>query len=160
MGEYAINRRTGESFKMGTCESMTDLRRDQLHLVEPEPNSLDPRKYESELRFRFPFPDEDGVRPGQFEDWDRGYSVQGFTPPAEMEHRASCTDGTTHEVVMEKDCDGLRVVVCRCSGCRQMYRLPEMEHALPLIAAIIEQDTSEFGREMVRRIAQGYTPAA
>jgi hypothetical protein len=155
MGEYARNRMTGESFKIGTCESMTDLRRDQLHLIEPEENSLDPREYADRLRFRFPFPDEDDVRPGQFDNWDRGYRVEGYTGHEVVEHRASCTEPGC-EVIMEKNCDGLRVVVCRCTGCRQMYRLPELEHALPLLAAILTHDNTEFGREMVTRIAAGY----
>lgn len=83
MGEFATYR--GESIKIGTCENFYYLRADQRHLVSG---------YEYELahdRFRFPFPDEDDIAPGQFEDHSRGVGIPGYTLPATLsgdEHRS------------------------------------------------------------------------
>lgn len=74
MGEYAKYR--GQEINIGTCEDMYYLRADQRHLVD----------YTFELpidRFRFPFPDEDHIAPGQFEDYDRGYRIPGWRLPEE-----------------------------------------------------------------------------
>jgi hypothetical protein len=64
MGEYAIY--NNQSVKIGTCEDMYYLRHDQRHKVEPEEGSVDPVKHAASLRFRFPWPDEDGTAPGSF----------------------------------------------------------------------------------------------
>lgn len=84
MGEYASY--SGRSIKIGTCEDMYYLRFDQVHLVKPEANSCDPVQYAKELRFRFPFPDEDNIEPGQFDNHDRSVAVHGATAPADLEH--------------------------------------------------------------------------
>jgi hypothetical protein len=58
MGEYA--RYNGSDIKIGTCEDMYYLRADQAHLVTaPVDGMLDPIKYAAQIRFRFPFPEED-----------------------------------------------------------------------------------------------------
>ena len=62
MGEYA--KYNGKEIKIGTCEEMYYLRFDQRRSVQPLPNSLDPVKEAAELRFRFPWPDEDQSEPG------------------------------------------------------------------------------------------------
>lgn len=86
MGEYAKYK--GVSVKIGTCEDMYYLRADQARLVTPESSSVDPVKYAKELRFRFPFPSEDGIEPGAFDDHAFGLRVFGATVPEGVEHHA------------------------------------------------------------------------
>lgn len=64
MGEYA--KLHGKEIKIGTCEEMYYLRYDQRFMIEPLPNSLNPRDKAilEVIRFRFPFPDEDKSLPG------------------------------------------------------------------------------------------------
>jgi hypothetical protein len=73
MGEYAIY--DGSEIKIGTLEDMYYLRADQAHLVTALPGNVDPVRHRDQIRFRFPFPDEDGVEPGAFGDHDRGLTV-------------------------------------------------------------------------------------
>jgi len=68
MGEYA--KYQGQEVKIGTCENMYYLRLDDAAKVEPIPGNIDP-KHEDGLRFRLPFPDEDGQGPG-VGDYKRG----------------------------------------------------------------------------------------
>jgi hypothetical protein len=86
MGEYARYRR--QSVKIGTCEDMYYLRADQVNLVTPELGSCDPRRPDVQrvIRFRFPWPDEDGVAPGAFDPYDRSAGLHGVTLPAGLEH--------------------------------------------------------------------------
>jgi hypothetical protein len=83
MGEYA--RYQGQEIKIGTCEDMYYLRADQVCMVSPEYGNVDPLRDARSLRFRFPFPDEDGIEPGAFDDHDRGLTVRGATAP-EVDH--------------------------------------------------------------------------
>jgi hypothetical protein len=84
MGEYAKHK--GKTIKIGTCEDMYYLRHDQRHLVTPERGSVDVNgKYAGELRFRFPFPQEDGKPPGDFEPF-HGLGVWGIEAPEEIDH--------------------------------------------------------------------------
>jgi hypothetical protein len=57
------------------------LRADQAHLVQPLPGNVDPVKDRDGLLFRFPFPDEDHIEPGDFEDFNRGLAVSGVPAP-------------------------------------------------------------------------------
>lgn len=85
MGEYA--KHNGHEVKIGTCEDMYYLRADQLPLVRAVPNSVNPVADRFELRFRFPWPDEDGIAPGQFEKaFDRSHGLHGVDVPADVEH--------------------------------------------------------------------------
>lgn len=84
MGEHA--KFNGEQIKIGTCENMYYLRADQAHLVQPESHSLDPILARREIRFRFPFPNEDKIAPGDFKDHDRGIAVPGMAAPADVGH--------------------------------------------------------------------------
>lgn len=79
MGEYA--RFCGREVKIGTCEDMLYLRWDQAAEVLPLAGSVHPVRDADALRFRFPFPDEDGTQPGEFSDPDRKLRVDG---PAEL----------------------------------------------------------------------------
>ena len=90
MGEYAKYR--GREVKIGTCEDMYYLRADQARDVQPISNSLNPWRERYVLRFRFPFPDEDGTEPGAFEPYERGYTIpQGYV----FEH----SDPTDHHSI-------------------------------------------------------------
>lgn len=82
MGEYANH--NGERVKIGTCESMYYLRADQAHAVEAVSGNVDPVADRLGIRFRFPFPDEDDIEPGCFEDFDRGVKIPGWSLPAEF----------------------------------------------------------------------------
>ena len=88
MGEYAEYR--GGRIKIGTCESMYYLRADQARLVRALPGNVDPVRDRGEIRFRFPFPDEDALKPGSFDDYGRGVRIPGgWHLPAEYEHSGS-----------------------------------------------------------------------
>lgn len=64
MGEYAIRAKDGQSVKLGTCEQMYYCRWQQRYDVMKFPGSKDG------LFWRLPFPDEDGIAVGDFEDYD------------------------------------------------------------------------------------------
>ena len=86
MGEYAMY--AGNRVKIGTCEDMYYLRAEQASLLIPEPNSLDPADSEVQeyIRFRFPWPDEDEVEPGDFDAPDRAHQIYGVTAPSDVGH--------------------------------------------------------------------------
>lgn len=71
MGEYAIRKSDGQEIKIGTCESMFYLRYEDRNKVSKKANSLDANK-ETGLFWRLPFPDEDNVLPGDYEEYNRG----------------------------------------------------------------------------------------
>lgn len=83
MGEFALYGR--ERIKIGTCENMYYLRWSQARQVRAESGSVDPIEHASAIRFRFPFPDEDGTPPGAFEDFNRGVGVD-VAPSEDVEH--------------------------------------------------------------------------
>jgi len=88
MGEYATRISDGQNIKIGTCEQMYYLRADQVHLVRGQRGSVDPQdlKHAGSIRFRFPFPQEDGNAPGDFEDYDYGLGLSGVEVPDDIEH--------------------------------------------------------------------------
>ena len=72
MGEQAkVN---GQSVKIGTCENMYYLRAEDAHRAKPLPGNVDASKTPG-LRFRLPFPDEDSVQIGQYDNPFRGYRM-------------------------------------------------------------------------------------
>jgi len=86
MGEYA--KYQGKEIKIGTCEDMYYLRYDQRHDVVPMRGSLTPSAPNilKVIRFRFPWPDEDGTAPGAFDDYNRGVIIPRAAPPHGLEH--------------------------------------------------------------------------
>jgi hypothetical protein len=90
MGEYA--RYGGQSIKIGTCEDMLYLRADQVRSIQPQRGSVDPSRPDTQrvIRFRFPWPDEDGTPPGGFhaDGPDRAVTLDGdgITLPADLDH--------------------------------------------------------------------------
>jgi hypothetical protein len=77
MGEHI--RLHGQSVKLGTCENLYYVTYDQLRRLvgaaEELPGNLPPREYlnpEHGFRYRFPFPEEDGIEAGNAEEYDKG----------------------------------------------------------------------------------------
>jgi len=85
MGEYALYHNT--CIKLGTCEDMQYLRADQAQLVTVLPGNVDPVREGEQIRFRFPFPDEDDVEPGAFTDPERSLTLNDVRPPEDLSHR-------------------------------------------------------------------------
>lgn len=84
MGEYA--KYSGEEIKIGTCENMYYLRADQAHRVQALPGNVDPVRDAGEIRFRFPWPDEDVQAPGSFERCERSVAIHGVPLPEDFDH--------------------------------------------------------------------------
>lgn len=85
MGEYA--KYNGREVKIGTCEDMLYLRFDQRHEVQPMAGNVDPARDAARgIRFRFPWPCEDGTAPGAFDDPDKAVAIYGLKAPADAEH--------------------------------------------------------------------------
>lgn len=89
MGEYAKRISDGEIVKIGTLEDMYYLRASQRHEVVPAPGEADVRSnvVARGLRFRFPWPDEDGKLPGDVGDEQHDRACPVNVPmPAGLEH--------------------------------------------------------------------------
>jgi hypothetical protein len=164
MAEYAEYR--GARIKIGTCEDLTDLRADQAALVTALPKSVDPIRDKAKVRFRFPWPDEDGVEPGGFSDPDRSLPLPGLELPAELadEHyevqftaacgylcSLPCPEGAkvlagVHfhrgsfagavHLYQQRWWNGLLVAVLCCGGCGLVWRLEALAAAQPAIDAL------------------------
>lgn len=70
MGEYAVRKTDNVEVKIGTCESMYYLRYEDRCKVKQLPNNLNPAK-EQDLFWRLPFPDEDMIRIGEYQPYNR-----------------------------------------------------------------------------------------
>lgn len=164
MGEYA--RFQGEQIKIGTCEDMNYLRFDQRELVEPLSGSVNPVADAEEIRFRFPWPDEDTIAPGAFEAYNRGLGLHGVDLPKGIDHSnvqfsapgyvvsLPCPEfengpESDHglkiarnghpgslRVVQQRFIKGDLVTICECGGCGSRFRLPDLASAMPVIEAI------------------------
>jgi hypothetical protein len=86
MGEYATRKSDGQNIKIGTCDSMYYMRASQIEEV----SGYDFASCLYGIRFRFPFPDEDGRQVGDLDepghDFDRAVRVDGVTAPKEIDH--------------------------------------------------------------------------
>ena len=163
MGEYASFR--GQCVKIGTCEDMYYLRADQRDLVIAQPGNVRPGSAEDQktIRFRFPWPDEDGNAPGAFEDHDRSFPVPGVRPPAGVDHYSiqfsaregyllslPCPEGppashglTIHRnafqgpvrIVQQAFRNGHLALVCSCV-CGARWNYPTVAAAEPIIVAL------------------------
>lgn len=129
MGEYAKLKTTKQDIKIGTCESMYYLRFEDRHAVEYIPGNINPTR-DYDLRWRLPFPDEDGMPPGSYEDYSRG--VRLFRR-VELNGRETLEDFTMPEAVafpgnlqLRHDQSGLLVNV----QCFHGLQLPDVgQHA-------------------------------
>lgn len=77
MGEYAKRKSDGEQVKIGTCSAMYYLRFEDRNKVKALSGNVNPAN-EDEISFRLPFPDEDAVGIGEYEDYGRGERLNGF----------------------------------------------------------------------------------
>lgn len=195
MGEYAQYQ--GSEIKIGTCEDMYYLRFQQRHEVTSLPNNVNLEDLEvlRELRFRFPFPEEDSIEPGAFVDHDKSACVPAsYQMPEDIEHRTvqfSARNGylvslpcpesaegkafphTIHRrghavhLVAQKLVGNELWAVCRCGGCRSMWRLPK-EQGIELAQAFADaakadpegSERRSYHLTIARRILDGYTQPA
>ncbi|MFH1111011.1 MAG: hypothetical protein V1790_17700 [Planctomycetota bacterium] len=97
MGEYAIRKSDQTEIKIGTCESMYYLRYEDRANVEPLTGNVDPLRDAERLRFRLPFPDEDGVPPGQYTPYNRGVRLTRKRGEGQREYWEDFADETTVE---------------------------------------------------------------
>jgi len=159
MGEYATY--GGEQVKIGTCEDLYYLRHDQRFRVGKTSNSLNPCLTEG-LRFRFPFPDEDNVSPGEFEDYNRSLSLHGVIVPDDVDHgkvqfsaqpgylvSLPCPEAGESEhyqmhrngfpggvgICQQREHEGKLLLIAVCNGCGTKFNLPTLEDAQPFIDA-------------------------
>jgi len=70
MGEYAEF--SGGRIKIGTCEDLGYLRIEDIHRVGPVEGSVNVRATPEGSYFRLPFPDEDMINPGGYNNMFRG----------------------------------------------------------------------------------------
>lgn len=174
MGEYA---KFDGGVKIGTCENMYYLRAGQAHLVTALPGNVDPVKDRGEIRFRFPFPDEDKIAPGRFEKYDRGvaldlpvpdsveHTIVQFTAPGyntclPCPESAAAKDlglkihrnGHPGRVIIKQQrwIGEALVLIAECGGCGSAWREPTLEDARPYIAACL----AEAERHTLRRSAE------
>ena len=163
MGEYAkFNRR---DIKIGTCEDMYYLRADQSALVQPLPGNVDPVRDRAELRFRFPWPDEDEIRPGAFERYERGVGLHGVEQPATVDHGVvqftapgynvclPCPESKAYsglkihrnghpgpvQIVQQRWIGDQLVLICACGGCGAKWREATLDEARPYIDACLRE---------------------
>jgi hypothetical protein len=73
MGEYALDE-MGNDIKIGTCECMYYIRYEDRNKVRPMRGNVNPNT-DKNLFWRLPFPDEDHIQIGHYEDYNRGYGL-------------------------------------------------------------------------------------
>lgn len=170
MGEYAIRKSDGANIKIGTMEDMYYLRADQVSLIQGQRGSIDPRQRDTaeKIRFRFPFPWEDDIAPGDFPDHNFGLSVHGADLPEEIDHHPiqfsnprgilvslPCPESKEGKesglrfhyngyagnvrIVQQRLYNERLVLVCECGSCGAKYRLPDLSDAQPIIDRMRQQ---------------------
>jgi hypothetical protein len=175
MGEYALY--NGERIKIGTCENMYYLRADQVHKVQPLDGNVNPHSIEQagQIRFPFPFPQEDNEKPGEFDDHDYGLGLYGVEPPAEIDHYSiqfqnskgllvslPCPESRGSKafpfkihyngysgkvkISQQRLIDGKLVLVCECGSCGAKYRLPTIQEAQPIIDQLLKDAADDRRR--------------
>jgi hypothetical protein len=162
MGEFALYE--GERIKIGTAEDLLYLRAEQARLVTPL--NYNPERALEVYSFRFPWPDEDRVRPGAFAVADRELSLPGLLPPTQLAGthdsmqfssgtgytlRLPCPEsgrlpdglsvrraGPASAVLLtqQRYHDGRLVAVLRCGGCGYAWRAERLQAATPAIDAL------------------------
>lgn len=173
MGEYArVIGSPGGEVKIGTCENMYYLRWDQRHRVDYDYGI---KAGTCEFRFRFPWPDEDDIEPGDFDDAFKRLAVN-IAPPEEFEHGivqfiAGCNQGynvclpcpegpsdhglTVHRngfagssfLVQQRLIDHKLCAIFECV-CGHKWNAPTIVEAAPACEALIQRAESyEIDRE-------------
>lgn len=186
MGEYATRKSDRATIKIGTMEEMYYLRADQVNLIEHKPGNYDTSLLgiASNIRFRFPFPWEDKIAPGDFDDYDASLPVRGADLPEEFDHSAiqfrsqrgilvslPCPEskegresglkfgyngyaGKLH-IVQQRLIGDQLVLVCKCGSCGSKFRLPTLEDAQPVIDALLKEADE---KEALPNLATGWDP--
>ncbi len=180
MGEYAKYR--GDRVKIGTCEDMLYLRADQRHLVVAEHGNVDPvRDAERGIRFRFPFPEEDGIEPGAFENPFKRQRVDMVAPDGVEHHSVQfvadrkgyvvslpCPEGPDADprvhrngfagatfLVQQRMVEGQLVAVFECA-CGTKWRAPTLADAAPAVEGLLaEADRLDHLRKIGPYAADG-----
>lgn len=152
MGEYATRRRDGAHVKVGTCADMYYLRFHQIHDVRDSDTDL--VKGAADLRFRFPWPDEDRMEAGEIGGWDYHRAVAVDVSGGDgAEHRTvqftapgyvtslPCPEGPGphHSTIHRNGFPGASMLVAhryrpelgrlvpvfKCGGCGAMWRMED-----------------------------------
>ena len=140
----------GERVKIGTCECMYYLRWQDRWKVDPLPNNLDPRTMAG-LFFRLPFPDEDCLQPGEYNDHMRGDRLGRREPEGE---RSFWNDWTPEDTA---DMDPGLLQVSHKSGlllnvpCHHGIKLPETGE----VKAFWNGKCHHFELYMVKHVGNG-----
>ncbi len=163
MGEFAMYR--GEEIKIGTRADLFYLRAEQWSQITLI-GDCGETTYLKESRFRFPWPDEDGIEPGCFKDYRRSCLVPGLTAPDELKDKHGSIqfsaaagyrcdlpcpesgmkldgvnvrrDGSEGAVHLyqQRWWEGRLVGVLRCGACRITWRLERLHDAEPVAVAL------------------------
>ena len=169
MGEYA--KYLGERVKIGTCEDMYYLRLSQRAAVVPEDGNVDPVSDAGDLRFRFPWPDEDGTEPGAYGAGYKAVAIYGATAPKEVVHGnvqfvtqagynicLPCPEGTHNpdihrnsfsgavQLISQRLIDGRVIPIFQCGGCKRMWRIEDPAEIEEIRAIIIATADDEDRR--------------
>ena len=124
MGEYATRKSDGERIKIGTCESMYYLRYEDRFKVNKDDHSIDPRDCLN-LFWRLPFPDEDKIDIGNYEDYHRGLQLYRLTKDGWSENFSSPDLAEVPGLIQLTHKSGLLINV----PCYHGEKLPELGDA-------------------------------
>ncbi len=117
MGEYATRKSDLQQVKIGTCEAMYYLRFEHVGKVESPGYSL----REPGLWFRLPFPDEDHLQPGDYQDHNRGVRLLPYQASDDPAPIAFTVEGADAGSFQLRHPSGLLLNV----ACHHGERLPE-----------------------------------
>ncbi len=191
MGEYV--KFNNQVIKLGTCEDLYYARfqqiKDNLYLMEKVEGNDVPAGYlepKHGYRYRFPFPDEDGRKLGDYENSDRGllvgvpYNVFQETEHTKICRATNCQGGynVNHYLTCPADPDFIETCSPRPRSapieivqqkqvdgqlwtvCRcgwcQSKFRIPRETAEILCAAIVDESKDEYWQEVAKRIMAGY----
>jgi hypothetical protein len=187
MGEYALY--NGKRIKIGTCEDMYYLRADQTRQVYAQQGNVNPSssRDQKEIRFRFPWPDEDHIQPGAFENFGRAVAVYGVELPESIEHdnvqfsaqagyliSLPCPEGpealknlTVHrngfagnfKIRQQAYRNGNLALIGSCGGCGAPFNLPTWKDAEPVVVAC-RAEADKALRIWISSTEQGDKPRA
>jgi hypothetical protein len=163
------------------------LRWDQAQLVTDSDVDFSDPKVLAGIRFRFPWPDEDNIAPGDFDAYDKGFVVR--TPvPAGVKHyshqfrddrvgytlNVPCPEGPDSpagvhrngyagpaEIVQQAWRGGSLVTIGACRGCgaRFGYYAADAAALLDELLQRAEEAPHSGVAEICKRVAAGYTLA-
>lgn len=143
MGEYYTDPTTGEQYKLGTCETLYYVRRDEIKDIPELRDYLRPTVF----FYRFPWPDEDGqdLSHSHSRDYEKTNSVN-VPELGDIPHSVRCTRprfcpdcandpamdardiGNPVRIVAEKyDHEGRPYTVFACGYCDQWFSCDEEE---------------------------------